>query len=415
MVASASSSAAASGGNEANRSALVALPPPNLDVIVTPKKAKLRHDEDDVEPLVARAVKAGQPPRTLIPTDGQSPDGGPQEMACCWFDCGGPRPIADCCRPHAKANWVCRPCANAKRAIETAARANQQDKVDVDNLKTKDVPAWKAKVRACRIAPGEPFGVANLDHRTLAIANVMKSFKVKVGVQGEARVHVLTEKRFVQYQKMYEGLSAQEANALWEKQSKDPTLAKKDKSGNVVLAVSAWPTFVGYIAKEMEGSISSSSAINDQADLDKAGEQLAQMANPGFLGGNTFGPMGELIGGTSSAADGQGAVAHMLDEMDNATGAAPSKMIVDDADFQRADAYRQQREAETAKRAIESRDDDPANPVQKMRKLSLKTGVTGQLAEAQRGVVNVAKQIMKVWTCKAITWARRSRRTTRRP
>lgn len=47
---------------------------------------------------------------------------GQQEMRSCSFECGPPRPVSELVRANAHAAWMCKPCENAKVALESAVR-----------------------------------------------------------------------------------------------------------------------------------------------------------------------------------------------------------------------------------------------------------------------------------------------------
>ena len=320
---------------------------------------------------------------------GQSPPANVERMFYCYFQCGGPRPESTLRRSSEKGNWMCKPCYNAKRAIEMAAKGDPVAKDALIKLKQDDHEAWMLKVRTSRVAPGEPGSWANASARQRSVAEFVKVLKQGTGVVEKQPVHYLTHRRFLAYQKMYEGLSVEEAKAEWARSLDDAAVDRRGSGDNVALAVSAWPTVEGFRYREMQASVGQSSALNTEADATTAMDDVVHSgAQSSFLYGATFGPMGDVLRPGSSSVPsecaGQAGMTNLVGE------APPTAAIVSDTEFAKAAAMR----VGGAARVLRARPSDVEVEAKKKRRVESVTGVTGKLADEQKKAVAKYKAIL---------------------
>ena len=309
------------------------------------------------------------------------------ELVNCYFDCGPPRPTSDCIRTSERGRWTCRPCYNAKRAIEQACRRDKASRDAMEELKAKDHESWMAKVRACRIAIGEANSVGHRASRQGAVANTVKSITQSVGIREYQPVYHLTKKRYLAYRQHWEGDTPEEAEAKWQADLVNPEIRRSGEGANVELAVAGWRTTEGFRERSQAHSLVQSAEVHTASQANTAMGNVAKLgASSTALHGQAFGQLGGLFrpGAASSSAGGEYAWAPM-------TANAPSTCVVSDTDFaQRAAAKA------SGGRALKANPSDPERANKRRRKVEAHTGVTGRLAETQAKAVAIFREIISV-------------------
>ena len=227
----------------------------------------------------------------IMPKPGGSAGKG---MGFCYFDCGPARPLGQLTRTSAKGLWMCNPCNNARKALETAARKDPASKKEMDRLKLEDAEGWRSRVRSVRIAEGPgALGVSNAEARRGAIAQSVTSMSQAAGFEDQVATYWLTQKRFICYQLMWEGATREEASALWEASKNNPDISRTGHGDALEVAVSGPPTTIAYRRRELERRVGHARALGSASQLREALEEMGQTgASAGQLLGATFGGMG---------------------------------------------------------------------------------------------------------------------------
>ena len=319
---------------------------------------------------------SGAPSRAAGAADANS------TLLYCYFQCGGLRPKEAMRRNNERGVWMCKPCYNAKRAIEGAASKDPASKTALQRLKNESHDDWLLKVRTSRIAPDEPVGVADEKARRSAVANLVKRLVQGYGVVERQTVHWLVERRFVAYQMHNERMSEDEAKTHWQKSLADEAIQKRGSGDSVMVAVSDAPVTEGYRFRQMEVSLGQSAGVfTASAAAGALGEVVAAGANPTSLHGSVFGPMGDVLrpGAAAAPAECAGQLA-----IGSLSGDAPAlNAVVADTEFAKAAAVQA-----APSRTLQVRPSDVDGAARKRRKLAATTGVTGRLADVQLEAVD---------------------------
>ena len=97
-------------------------------------------------------------------------------------------------RTNARAKPICHPCANAKRAIITAASKCALAKAALVELQKTDPDGFKGKVRYCRIAPG---CVVDYTQRRSAVHSVVSTLSQESGIKDYTDFKWATKSKFI--------------------------------------------------------------------------------------------------------------------------------------------------------------------------------------------------------------------------
>lgn len=109
---------------------------------------------------------------------------------------------------------MCKPCNNARNAIEAIANKVNKAKGALAHMKTNDPEAWRAKVRALRIRdpPLEP-GASSLADQLALITQPANEAKQTSKVRENTKVHSLSTSIFTAYHMQWERMKEEAAIA----------------------------------------------------------------------------------------------------------------------------------------------------------------------------------------------------------
>ena len=368
---------------------------------------------------IVSAVNAGQPPvnhdamslaggaRSDMPVvralDGE--DGGETAQVSnvkkllCVFDCGPPRPVTTLTNTGTSANprWMCKPCNNARKAMEWMVNKDPAAKATLIELKKNDPELWKAKVRATRVREqGEPAGMPGVDSlqaRKSVVIQFNQFVTQRVGVTEQVKVKWLKKNQYVAHMKYKENVSEEEANQKWEEHLKNRDIQRRGEGPNLTLAMSMAPTTLGFRTRESGRTLQRAGGLESMMQAEKALDNLAaEGASQASLCSSTFGSAGEVfrVGGSASADLDPLAVAG-LPQQQHAPPPSSSLVAVEDfAPFGSSSGGE-------GSRGLAACVSDPANPkrTSKRRRVMTRSSITGVVAEAAEEARESAKATYK--------------------
>ena len=233
-----------------------------------------------------------------------TPGSGQLSMRC-WFECGTSLPMSNIATDrHPK--YACRPCTNAKRALDLLARKDKAIKAELEDLKRNRAAEYKLKVISSRLRdPAEPPtcpGVGSLEARTSMLGSYHEEFKQHVAVKVEGAVKWCDEGEFMAHFKYQKNWTEADAKAKWDADIANPDIQKVGSIANPRIAVRDIPRTVGEFQISQARGITGASSIRGAADLRAANQRMSSL-NP-----DVTAPLFARVGGAvlgSGAASGE--------------------------------------------------------------------------------------------------------------
>ena len=317
----------------------------------------------------------------------------------CVFDCGPPRPVTMLTNTGTSANprWMCRPCNNARKAMEWMVNKDAAAKDTLIEIKKNDPELWKAKVRATRVREqGEPAGLPGVDSlqaRKAVVIQFNQFITQRVGVTEQVKVKWFKKNQYVAHMKYKENMSEEEANQTWEEHFKNRDIQRRGEGPNLTLAMSMAPSTLGFRTRETGRTLQRGGGLESLLQAEKALESLAaEGASQASLSSSTFGPAGEVfrVGGSGSADLDPVATAGLPQQQ---LAPPPSSSLVAVEDF----APFGSSSGGEGSRGLAACVSDPANPKRssKRRRVMSRSGITGDVAEAAEDARESAKATQK--------------------
>ena len=319
------------------------------------------------------------------------------KMYLCVYDCGPARPDFLMTNTATAQNprWMCRPCNNARKALEWMANKDKsgQLKSALDDLKKNDPEAWKAKVRATRIRdPAEPAGLPGVDSlgaRKASVNSFTHTLRQTVGISEQVSVTWLKFNQFIAHMANVENIKDEsQARKLWEEHVKNRDIQRRGEGKTLEIAVSLPAVTVGYRSREMERTFRREHAVESISQAEKAIENLGTVgAGQASLSSSAFGSMGEAFKvGAAGSADLDPAASAGFSS--GPLAAPPSSAVVAIEDF----APYGTSSGGQGKRGLAACVSDPGNPKRSAKRGRFtRSGVTGEVAEAAAWAKNAAK------------------------
>ena len=326
------------------------------------------------------------------------PPANTHKMYMCVFYCGPPRAeqLMTNTGTHQNPRWMCKPCNNARKAIEWMANkaSDGQLKQILDEMKKNDPEAWKAKVRAVRVRdPAEPAGLSGLDNisaRKSAISAFCQTLRQIVGITEEVPVIWLKRNQFISHMANVENVKDEkEADKVWLEHVRNRDIQRRGEGDNLQLAVNLPPRSVGFRTRALERSIQRQHGLESVSQAEKAIESVASVgAGQASLSSSVFGPMGDVFKvGASGSVDLDPAAS--VGFFAGAMVAPPASAAVSLEDFA---PYGTSSGGE-GKRGLAACVSDPANPKRPSKRPRFaRSGVTGEVEEG----IKWAKQLVKI-------------------
>ena len=148
---------------------------------------------------------AGQPTSlasSLASSSGQPP------MSSCSMDCGGRFVVSEMHKSNDKARPMCKYCYNAKRALQTCAKASEATRLAWEDMQARDPELFRQKVLLCRIAPdgqGGPGQPRSWMERRQLVHNVVSQVRQLVSVEETGGLQWLARPQFISWHQQWDG------------------------------------------------------------------------------------------------------------------------------------------------------------------------------------------------------------------
>ena len=176
-------------------------------------------------------------------------------MVNCCFGCGfsclvGSKELSNIGNQRSP-RYTCRPCDNARCALERQLRKDDSWKKWMTDVKRQDPGQWNAIVRKFRLSPGETPSSASTDsgNRLHKIATFMTSVQQFISVKEKVGVFWCNRRQYIAHHKFIQGLDESEAVAKWEADKVNPNILKQGEGEDLEIPVQALKETVGERGK----------------------------------------------------------------------------------------------------------------------------------------------------------------------
>ena len=180
------------------------------------------------------------------------------------------------CKSHPK--YRCKACHAAVRALERSARSKGEAAYHLFSEHRRQRPKrFNDLVMQIRLSPdGEaplqdgseglpkPSGCSSLADRKDSIAKVVSTIFSEQGAEEYEEMRWMTERQFKSHMKLHEDMSAQEAQAEWDKAIISTEIEKRMKKGQTQVSVYLWDCVKHFRRKGSRRSFAQEEAMSDE-------------------------------------------------------------------------------------------------------------------------------------------------------
>ena len=228
----------------------------------------------------------------------------------CMFDCGPPRPYSQLTNTatHVYPRWMCNPCNNARKALESYARKKDNSEIlkAINHLKKTDLEQWKSMVRASRIRsaddpPAMP-GVLDLTARNAMILTTTKTVTQESRLSEKATLAWMDKDSYAAYLKNVRGRSGIDLEddtskaAILKEAMDNPNVQRRFVGNAPQILVDKGEDIEGSRSRIFSMTVSKTTAIGTPAEVTAALEEMAgQGASRAPFVGDSWGSAGQTF------------------------------------------------------------------------------------------------------------------------
>ena len=223
----------------------------------------------------------------------------------CFFECGQTSDLYNIGNARV-VKLVCGLCNSSRKALDSQARSSKQLKLVLDDLKKSRQGAYKAKVRAGRIAPGSAAHPGSTGERRAMLAQYTQEIEIKASVSEQSEVLWPNQTEYAAYRKLWHSMSDDEANAAFRAALLNPDIKKRGTAEDPRVPLAGIPRTQGELSRTTSRRINAYMDIGDQTELDVASSRMNIAALPSPASGqfNDVGGTHFRPGCSSGSADG---------------------------------------------------------------------------------------------------------------